>query len=140
MREMLAQKSACQPLDVGTRLTGQVVSGDQLGRTIGFPTANLVITGSDKPQYGIYASLVRLADGRLFGGATNFGVRPTFSPPKELLETYIFDFSEDIYGQYIDVELLRFLRPEAKFDALADLIDQMKKDCSLAREIVASHV
>lgn len=120
-------------------LRGEVLHGDKLGRTIGFPTANMLVVGHRRPAYGIYASRVRLDDGRLLPAATNFGVRPTFSPPKELLETYIFDFAEDLYGRSIEVELVQFLRAEEKFDDLDSLIEQMGRDCAAARIVLADH-
>jgi riboflavin kinase/FMN adenylyltransferase len=120
------------------RLRGQVLHGDKLGRTIGFPTANVVVPGPQKPAYGIYASRVSLADGSVLDAVTNFGIRPTFSPPKELLETHIFDFAADLYGQWIDVELVQFLRPEKKFDDIESLVAQMDRDCMAARVILAN--
>jgi riboflavin kinase / FMN adenylyltransferase len=72
-------------------------------------------------------------DGRVIDGAANIGIRPTFDPPKELLEVFLFDFSESLYDQLIEVELHHFLRPEAKFDDLNSLIVQMDKDCVAAR-------
>lgn len=120
------------------RLRGEVLHGDKLGRTIGFPTANMLVTGEIRPAYGIYASRVRLADGRVLPAATNFGIRPTFSPPKEILETHIFDFGEDLYGQPIEVELVEYLRPEAKFEGMDSLIAQMARDCTTARLLLTS--
>jgi riboflavin kinase/FMN adenylyltransferase len=129
-QRMLQSRSEIQSI------RGKIIHGDKLGRTIGFPTANMHVHGHDKPAYGIYASRVILADGRVFHAATNFGIRPTFSPPKELLETYIFDFAEDIYGEEIEVELVHFLRREEKFDGLSALISQMTRDCDAARTIL----
>ena len=91
--------------------------GDKLGRTIGYPTANIDMGNYLRPAYGIYAVRGRLADGRVLDGAANLGIRPTFDPPKELLEPYFFDFAGDLYGQAIEVELIDYLRPEAKFDS-----------------------
>lgn len=124
--------------DIACRIGGEVLHGDKVGRILGFPTANMVFAGDDKPAYGIYAARVFLPDGRVLDAAANFGIRPTFSPPKELLETHILDFSEDLYGQCIDVELVRFLRPEKKFDDMGSLSDQLRQDCSLARETLAT--
>lgn len=123
--------------EVSYRICGKVLHGDKVGRQLGFPTANMVLSGPDKPFYGIYAARVRLSDGRILDGAANFGIRPTFSPPKELLETYIFDFNEDLYGQNIDVELVRFIRPEKKFADLQSLSAQLQKDCDLIRGMLA---
>ena len=115
-----------------------MVDGDKLGRTIGYPTANLHLGAYQRPRYGIYAVRGRLADGRTVGGAANLGIRPSFDPPKELLEPYFFDFSGDLYGQTIAVELIRFLRPEARFDSLEALTARMEQDCAEARRILAT--
>ncbi|MDE2404959.1 MAG: bifunctional riboflavin kinase/FAD synthetase [Sphingomonadales bacterium] len=114
-----------------------VQHGDKLGRTIGFPTANLALGAYLRPRYGIYAVTGRLPDGRLLNGAANLGIRPSFDPPKELLEPHFFDFSGDLYGQEIEVALHHFLRPEAKFDSLDALTVQMQRDCDRARALLA---
>lgn len=119
-------------------IEGAVEHGDKLGRTIGYPTANLSLGSYLRPRYGIYAVRGRLADGRMLDGAANLGIRPSFDPPKELLEPYFFDFSGDLYGQTIEVQLIEFLRPEAKFDSLEALTAQMAKDCDRARAILAA--
>ena len=118
-------------------IQGEVIDGDKLGRTIGYPTANIAIGPYLRPRYGIYAVRGRLPDGRVLDGAANLGIRPSFDPPKELLEPYFFDFSESLYGQVIEVELVRFLRPERKFDALEPLVAQMELDCAEARRILS---
>jgi riboflavin kinase/FMN adenylyltransferase len=116
---------------------GTVQHGDKLGRTIGYPTANLDLGQYLRPRYGIYAVTGRLPDGRVVKGAANLGIRPTFDPPKELLEPFFFDFSGDLYGQEIEVALCHFLRPEAKFDSLEALTAQMERDCTEARRLLA---
>ena len=116
---------------------GVVQHGDKVGRTIGYPTANLDMGSYLRPAYGIYAVRGRLADGRVLRGAANLGIRPSFDPPKELLEPYFFDFAEDLYGQMIAVEMIDYLRPEAKFDSLEALTAQMDADCARARDILA---
>lgn len=117
-------------------ISGVVQHGDKVGRTIGYPTANLDMGKYLRPAYGIYAVRGRLTDGRVLNGAANLGIRPQFEPPKELLEPYLFDFSGDLYGQRIEVELIEFLRPEAKFDTLEALMAQMDADCARARAIL----
>jgi riboflavin kinase / FMN adenylyltransferase len=117
-------------------IEGVVQHGDKVGRTIGYPTANIALGSYLRPRYGIYAVRGKLADGRIVNGAANVGIRPQFEPPKELLEPYFFDFSEDLYDQVLEVELHHFIRPEAKFDSLPDLIDQMAQDCDTARGIL----
>ncbi len=115
-----------------------VEHGDKRGRDIGFPTANMELGSYLRPRFGIYAVTARIpGDDRVYTGAANLGIRPTFDPPKELLETYLFDFTGDLYGKEVDVELRHFLRPEAKFDSLDDLVVQMDKDCERARELLA---
>jgi len=117
---------------------GVVQHGDKRGRTIGFPTANLALGTYLRPRYGIYAVTGTLPGGRRLLGAANIGIRPTFDPPVELLEPYFFDFSGDLYGQEIDVAFHHFLRPEAKFASLDELVAQMERDCAAARERLAA--
>ncbi len=119
-------------------ISGMVEHGAQLGRSIGYPTANLTLGNYLRPRYGIYAVTGRLADGQVFPGAANLGIRPSFDPPIELLETYFFDFSGDLYGQEIAVALRHFLRPEAKFDSLEALQAQMELDCAQARKLLSA--
>ncbi|OYY71190.1 bifunctional riboflavin kinase/FMN adenylyltransferase [Sphingomonas sp. 28-63-12] len=119
-------------------IEGRVQHGDKVGRTIGYPTANIDMGSYLRPAYGIYAVRARLADGRVLAGAANIGVRPTFDPPKELLEVFLFDFAEDLYGQVIEVALIAYLRPEAKFDGLEALVVQMDADCVAARAVLAA--
>jgi riboflavin kinase / FMN adenylyltransferase len=126
--------------DTATRLLsrpfaveGIVQHGDKNGRLLGFPTANIDMGHYLRPRYGIYAVKGRLPDGRVLDGAANLGIRPSFDPPKELLEPYFFDFNEDLYGQNIEVEFHAFIRPEAKFDSMDALMAQMARDCDRAR-------
>lgn len=118
-------------------IAGTVQHGDKLGRTIGYPTANIALGSYLRPAYGIYAVRARLADGRWLGGAANLGIRPSFDPPKELLEAYLFDFNGDLYGAPIEVQLIDYLRPEAKFETLEALVRQMDADCAEARRRLA---
>jgi len=120
-------------------IQGVVQHGDKLGRTIGYPTANLDMGEYLRPAYGIYAVRGVLDDGRVLDGAANLGIRPSFDPPKELLEPHFFDFTGDLYGHTLSVELIEYLRPEAKFDSLDALVTQMDADCARARGILASH-
>ncbi len=117
-------------------MRGIVQHGDKVGRTINFPTANLDIGNYLRPRYGIYAVTGRLPDGRTLKGAANIGIRPTFDPPKELLEPHFFDFAGDLYGQEIEVAFHHFLRAEAKFDGLDALMAQMALDCDQARALL----
>ena len=118
-------------------IEGVVQHGDKVGRTIGYPTANIDMGSYLRPRYGIYAVRGRLADGRVVNGAANLGIRPQFDPPKELLEPYFFSFDEDLYGQVIEIELHGFIRPEGKFDSLDALQKQMAKDCEQAKTLLA---
>ena len=115
---------------------GLVQHGDKNGRLLGFPTANIDMGHYLRPRYGIYAVKGRLPDGRVLNGAANLGIRPSFDPPKELLEPHFFDFGEDVYGQQIEVEFHAFIRGEAKFDSMDALMVQMAKDCDKARDIL----
>jgi riboflavin kinase/FMN adenylyltransferase len=118
---------------------GAVMHGDKVGRELGFPTANVDMGSYLRPAYGVYAVRGRLPDGRVLDGAANLGIRPQFEPPKELLEPYFFDFSGDLYGQVVEVELIERIRGEAKFDGLDALKAQIARDCETAAQILAEH-
>jgi len=120
-------------------IEGEVVHGDKLGRELGFPTANVDLGRYLRPAYGVYAVRGRLPDGRVLDGAANLGIRPQFEPPKELLEPHFFDFSGDLYGQCIEVQLIERIRAEEKFDGLDALMAQIGRDCDAARRILADH-
>ncbi|WP_428632102.1 bifunctional riboflavin kinase/FAD synthetase [Sphingopyxis sp.] len=117
---------------------GRVEHGDKNGRLLGFPTANIDMSNYLRPRYGIYAVTGRLPDGRVLKGAANLGIRPSFDPPKELLEPHFFDFAEDLYGQEIDVAFHAFLRPEAKYDSMDALMTQIAADCDAAKVLLAA--
>lgn len=141
IREALAAGDCATATRLLTRpftIAAPVIHGDKRGRTIGFPTANMDLGDYLRPAYGIYAVRVLLADGRVLPGAANLGIRPTFQPPKELLETYIFDFSESLYDQTVEIALIERLRPEEKFDGLDALVAQMDEDVARARAILAA--
>ena len=120
-------------------IEGHVRHGDQRGRTIDFPTANLLLEGYIEPKYGVYAVRIIIENGKskgIWDAVANVGRRPTFDKKDVLLETYIFDFEDDIYEQAIKVEFVDFIRPEMKFEGLESLKLQIKKDCLIAREIL----
>lgn len=122
-------------------IEGRVQHGDKNGRLLGYPTANLDLGNYLRPRYGVYAVTGHLpaksADrGRMLKGAANIGIRPQFSPPKELLEPHFFDFAGDLYDQTIEVAFHAFLRDEAKFDSLDALKEQMAADCDAAKQIL----
>ncbi|MEO7277488.1 MAG: bifunctional riboflavin kinase/FAD synthetase [Sphingomicrobium sp.] len=118
-------------------IEGIVQKGDQRGRTLGYPTANLLLGDYQRPRYGIYAVRVTLDDGSERPGVASLGIRPTFEPPQELLEAHIFDFDGDLYGRRIEVALHAFLRDEIKFDSAGALTAQMRLDEAQARALLA---
>jgi riboflavin kinase/FMN adenylyltransferase len=125
---------------LGYRYTveGEVIGGEKLGRTLGFPTANMRLSPESTLKEGIYAVRFRLADGTLHDGVASFGRRPTVDDNgAPLLETFLFDFSGDLYGQVCDVSFFGYLRGEEKFDGLDALVVQMKRDEAEARAILA---
>ena len=96
--------------------------GDARGRELGYPTANLTLGDYQRPRYGIYAVRVTLDDGSEHPGVASLGVRPTFEPPQELLEAYLFGFDGDLYGRRIEVALHAYIREEQKFDSVDELV------------------
>ena len=139
IRQLLAEGQISGVNDMLGRhfsLDGRVVQGDQRGRTLGFPTANLKVQPEQAmPKDGIYATLAHVG-GRLLPSVTNIGVRPTFDGLKHLIETFIFDFNEDIYRRKLTIELAARLRDEMKFHSVDELKDQMARDVIRAKEIL----
>ena len=123
------------------RIEGEVIRGDQRGRDLGYPTANMSIAGLHPPKFGVYAVKVDVLDGAhkgTYDGAASIGVRPMFGENMPNCETFIFDFKGDLYGSTLSVALVDYLRPELKFDGLEALIVQMDADCDQARGILAN--
>lgn len=123
------------------RIEGPVIGGEQRGRELGYPTANMALDGLHLPKLGVYAVLVEILEGPFKGeyhGAASLGVRPMFGENTPNLETFIFDFSGDLYGTKLSIGLVEYLRPELKFDSLDALIHQMAQDCDQARNILAA--
>ncbi|EBA10567.1 bifunctional riboflavin kinase/FAD synthetase [Sagittula stellata] len=121
------------------RIEGEVIGGEQRGRELGYPTANMSIDGLHPPKFGVYAVLVDVRDGPHRGsyhGAASVGVRPMFDGEVPNIETFLFDFTGDLYGATLSVGLVDYLRPELKFDGLDALITQMDADCVKARTIL----
>ena len=118
-------------------VVGEVLHGRKLGRTLGYPTANLALDASTRLRHGIYAVRVEI-EGARREGVASFGSRPTFDDGPPLLEVFVFDFSGDLYGKSVAVEFVDFLRAEAKFDGIAPLVAQMKRDEAQARAILAA--
>ncbi|EEZ33796.1 riboflavin biosynthesis protein RibF [Brucella sp. NF 2653] len=120
------------------RICGEVIHGKKLGRTLGFPTANMALAPQTSLKHGIYAVRFRLDDAMLYDGVASFGRRPTVDDEgAPLLETFLFDFSGDLYGKTAAVSFFGFLRGEVKFDGLDPLINQMKQDEAQARALLA---
>jgi riboflavin kinase/FMN adenylyltransferase len=119
--------------------SGEVTEGDRRGRTLGFPTANLLPRdGYVVPGHGVYACRARTADGVVHVAATNVGVRPMFVTGRgELIEAFLVDFEGDLYGTQLRVEFLKRLRGEKRFDSVEALIEQMARDVEDARAIAA---
>jgi riboflavin kinase/FMN adenylyltransferase len=123
-------------------IEGVVEHGDKRGRELGYPTANLALGDYQRPRYGIYAVRATLdANGSNGGsehpGVASLGIRPTFDPPTELLETHLFDFEGDLYGRKIEVALHAFIREEKKFESMDALVDEMRRDEAQARKLLA---
>ncbi|TPM39734.1 bifunctional riboflavin kinase/FAD synthetase [Mesorhizobium sp. B2-3-4] len=126
---------------LGYRFTveSKVIGGQQLGRTLGFPTANMRLPAQATLREGIYAVRFRRADGTLHDGVASFGRRPTVDDNgAPLLETFVFDFSGDLYGETCEVSFFGFLRSEIKFDGLDALVVQMKRDEAEARALLGA--
>ena len=118
-------------------IEGIVQRGDQRGRELGYHTANLTLGDYQRPKYGIYAVRVTLSDGTERPGVASLGIRPTFSPPQELLEAHLFDFEGDLYGQAIEVALHAWIREEKRFDGMDALAAAMREDEAKARHLLA---
>ena len=118
-------------------IEGVVVHGAKLGREMGFPTANIALEDYVRPIYGIYAARTRLADGREIPGIAYIGVRPTvLDGLEERLEVFLLDFDEDLYGQTLEVDLITWLRGDAKFASLDEMIEQMNRDVEQTRRLL----
>jgi len=125
---------------LGYRFTveAEVVGGQRLGRTLGFPTANMVLPADAALRYGVYAVRLRRADGTLHDGVASYGLRPTVDDNgAPLLETFVFDFSGDLYGETCSVSFFGWLRGEEKFDGLDALVAQIKRDEAEARALLS---
>ncbi|WP_298858095.1 bifunctional riboflavin kinase/FAD synthetase [uncultured Sulfitobacter sp.] len=123
------------------RIEGPVIGGEQRGRELGYPTANMSIDGLHPPAFGVYAVLADVLEGPHKGsyhGVASMGVRPMFGENKPNLETFIFDFKGDLYGTPISIALVEHLRGEEKFNSLESLITQMDADSARARAILTS--
>jgi riboflavin kinase/FMN adenylyltransferase len=125
----------------GFAIEGEVRQGDKRGRMLGFPTANLGLDDYLHPAFGVYAvrAVPLGGPGARWSGVANLGIRPTVDGTRAQLETHLFDFSGDLYGTTLAVELLSFIRPERKFENLDALKAQIAQDSTRARGILAAH-
>jgi riboflavin kinase/FMN adenylyltransferase len=134
-------RDAARMLGHWHRIDGEVLHGDKRGRDLGYPTANMSVEGLHLPRLGIYAVIVDVLTGAHRGtyhGAASLGVRPMFGVNRPNLESFLFDFSGDLYGQHVSVALVDYIRPEMRFDGLPALVAQMDADCAQARGILAA--
>jgi riboflavin kinase/FMN adenylyltransferase len=123
------------------RIEGPVLHGEKRGRVLGYPTANMALDGWHLPKLGVYAVLVDVLDGPHQGSyqaVASLGIRPMFGQNTPNLESFIFDFTGDLYGTSLSVALVEFLRPELTFDGLDPLITQMDADSAKARAVLAA--
>ena len=140
IREALAAGDTATATHLLTRpfaVEAVVEHGDGRGRGFGYPTANVSLRRYQRPAHGIYAVRVRLDDESEHPGVASFGVRPTFEERDEFLEAYIFDWDGDLYGRTIEIDLIAWIRPEAKFDSVEALVEQIGKDAAEARRLLA---
>jgi len=121
------------------RMSGKIVLGDKVGRTLGYPTANVDLRRRQSPVMGIFAVRVHGLEGGPRKAVASVGTRPTFDGTKPLLEVHIFDFDEEIYGQYIHVDFVARLRGEVKYDQVEELVAQMHRDADNARSILETN-
>jgi riboflavin kinase/FMN adenylyltransferase len=131
-------KTATEMLGRMWSVQGRVEFGQQRGRTIGVPTANLSLGEYIRPRFGVYAAFAQVeGEGVLLPGVVNIGTRPTMDGKEERLEIHLFDFTGDLYGRLLEVSLLEFIRDEKKFDGLPALQEQIAKDIKTARQLTA---
>jgi riboflavin kinase / FMN adenylyltransferase len=131
-------RSAARELGYNWTVMGEVVHGDKRGRTIGFPTANIILDPGAEPYRGIYAVKVREAgSSTTWQGAAYFGDRPTFNTNRTFLEVYLLDQDIDLYGRILMVEFVDMIRGDKTFKSVDELVTQMNQDCSDVRKILA---
>ncbi|MGI9389881.1 MAG: riboflavin kinase, partial [Boseongicola sp.] len=134
-------EDAAQMLGHLHRIEGVVERGEQRGRDLGYPTANMSIAGLHPPKFGVYAVKVSVLTGENageFDGVASLGIRPMFDGVVPNLESFLFDFRGDLYGAELSVALVSYLRAEQKFDSLAKMITQMDADSAQAKELLRS--
>ena len=139
IRERLAAgdiDTAAELLGRPYAMSGRVIRGQQLGRELGYPTANLSLHGRKAALGGIFAVRVHGVEGRPWPGVASLGTRPTVDGHESLLEAHLFDFDGDLYGRLIEIEFVAKLRDEEKFDDLPSLVEQMDRDAVNARRVL----
>ena len=115
-------------------MIGRVIHGDKRGRQLGFPTANIAIKRNKSPIHGVFAVQIQGLEDKIHNGVANIGTRPVFDGKQMLLEVHVFDFDEDIYGKHLQINFLKKIRSEEKFDSIEQLTDQINRDTENARE------
>ena len=131
-------KTATKLLGRPYRMSGKIVKGDRVGRTLGYPTANVELRRRQSAVMGIFAVRVHGLDGGPRDAVASVGSRPTFAGTKPILEVHLFDFDQDIYGKYIHVDFIAWLREQEKFDMVEDLVAQMDVDADNAKSALAA--
>ena len=129
--------AAAQALGRNYSVSGEVISGQRLGRTLGVPTANLALEPTNRLAHGVYAVMARI-DGRVLPAVASFGTRPTVDDGKPLLEVHLLDFDGDLYGREMEVEFIERIRDEVKFKSIPLLVAEMERDKERARAILES--
>ncbi len=145
IRELLVEgraREAAELLGRPWEIEGRVETGDRRGRELGYPTANIDLGEHLRPAFGVYAVRVGLeaegmAEPEWHDGVANLGIRPMYASPRPLLEAHLFDFAGDLYGRHLRVQLVEWLRGEARLPSVAALIAQMDRDSAAARRALA---
>ena len=143
LREKLTEGSVIEVTEMLSRyyeIEGVVEKGFQRGRQLGFPTINIGLRNTIVPKHGVYAVFIKILSNdskRTFKGAASIGSRPTYGDYEPNIEVFIFDFDEDLYGENVSISLVKFIRPELKFNSEKELILQMKSDCETIESVLA---
>ena len=142
LRKKLAEGSVIEVTKMLSRyyeIDGLVEKGFQRGRNLGFPTINIELKNTIVPKHGVYAVLIKILSHnkqRTLKGAASIGSRPTYGDYEPNIEVFIFDFDENLYGEHVSISLVKFIRPELKFNSEIELISQMKADCETIKDLL----
>ena len=142
LRKKLAEGSVIEVTEMLSRyyeIEGKVEKGFQRGRDLGFPTINVELRNTIVPKHGVYAVLIKILSHdkeRTLKGAASIGSRPTYGDYEPNIEVFIFDFNENLYGENVSISLVKFIRPELKFDTEKELIAQMQADCETIKSLL----